>query len=94
MIKYRPHKGKLAEAIAEAKEFETVDEMKEFLYKEWNEGQEKELFSKKDIVIGNAIGDDDRIGWKNVRCVCVKRLGDEDFMKEYGCPQCIAWCGE
>ena len=31
-----------------------------------------------------------RIGWKNVRHVCVKRFGDEDFMKEYGCPQCLA----
>lgn len=32
MIIYRPHKGGLAEAMAEAKEFETEEEMKQHIF--------------------------------------------------------------
>lgn len=32
MIIYRPHRGGLAEAMAEAKEFETEEEMKRHIY--------------------------------------------------------------
>ena len=90
MIKYRPHKGSLADAMAEAKEFETVAEMKNYFYEDWNDGAAEELFSKEDIVIGDPLGDDNRIGWKNVRHVCVKRIG----AKILDTPQCLAWCGE
>jgi hypothetical protein len=94
MIKYRPHRGGLADSMAEAREFATIDEMKEYIYKIWNDKPGKEWFSIEDIVIGKSIGNDDRIGWKNVRHVCIKRFGNEDYIEKYGCPQCIAWCGE
>ena len=41
-------------------------------------------------MIGEILGNDDRIGWKNVRHVCVKRLGKEI----YEVPQGIGWIGE
>ena len=94
MIKYRPHRGSLGEAMKEAREFETTEEMKKFIMNDWNNSGFGNLFDINDIVIGDVLGDDDRIGWKNVRHVCIKRIGDADYMKEYGSPQCIGWCGE
>ena len=36
MIIYRPHRGSLADAMAEAKEFNNEQEMKEYIVKQWN----------------------------------------------------------
>ena len=99
MIMYRPHRGSLADAMADAREFENEHEMKEYIWSVWNELPETfsagdQAFSLDDIVIGEVLGDDERIGWKNVRHVCVRRMYDEDYMKLYGSPQCIGWCGE
>lgn len=94
MIKYRPHRGSLADAMSEAREFESIEEMKAHVWSSWNETDEIVWFDPEDIVIGEILGDDERIGWENVRHVCVKRMGNEDYMKLYGCPQCIGWCGE
>ena len=94
MIKYRPHRGCLADAMAEAREFETVEELKAHVWKSWNETNGVVWFDQEDIVIGEILGDDDRIGWENVRHVCVKRMGSEDYMALYESPQCIGWCGE
>lgn len=96
MIKYRPHRRSLEDAMKEAREFETYEDMKRHVLREhaiWNTDGVT-LFDLDDIVIGDVIGDDDRIGWKNVRHVCVKRYGSDDYMKLYGCPQCIGMCGE
>jgi len=87
MIIYRPHRGRLDEAMKEKKEFINIEEMKEYVLKYWNIFIEP-LFSLEDIVISESIGDDDRIGWMNVRHVCVKRMGSE----KYDYPQCIGWC--
>ena len=53
MIIFRPHRKLLDEAMAEAKEFNTVEEMKEHIVKLWHEGWggSKELFTVDDIVI-------------------------------------------
>lgn len=96
-IKYRPHRGSLADAMAEAREFGTVEDLKRFVWSSWNEELDLSgalkvlhLFEPEDIVIGEILGDDNRIGWKNVRHVCIKRCGSE----VYATPQCIGWCGE
>ena len=105
MIKYRPHRATLQDAMKEAREFENYDELKRFVVDEWTRksdwiGEPPYLycteppFAESDIVIGDVLGDDDRIGWKNVRHVCTKRYGSKDYMKLYGCPQCIGMCGE
>lgn len=96
MIIYRPHRGGLAEAMSEAKEFETIEDMKKYILEYWMQHAPHgdKPFELSDIVIGDETSDDNRIGWRNVRLVCVKRFGGEDYMKEYGCPQCIGMCSE
>ena len=51
MIIFRPHRGSLYAAMAEAKEFSDVDEMKEYIVKTWHEGWfgESDLFTADDI---------------------------------------------
>lgn len=87
MIIYRPHKGTLVDSMAEAKEFNTIREMKEYIVKEWDS-----LFSIDDIVFENGIINDDRTGWKDTRYVCITRLGKDDYIKAYAYPQCIGMC--
>lgn len=95
MIIFRPHRGSLAEAMAEAKEFNNVEEMKEYIVNQWNEGWkgEKKLFTAEDIVINeDSEVNDERIGWEDSKYVCIKKLGEEDYMKKHGCAQCIGMC--
>ena len=97
MIIFRPHRMgiDIGEAMAEAKEFNTVEEMKEHIVKRWHEGWggPEELFTADDIVINEESAvNDDRIGWEDSMYVCVKRMGDEDYMKKHGIPQCIGMC--
>ena len=88
MIIYRPHRGSLDEAMKECKEFETVDEMKEFISREWCALFGAQLFRPDEIVIGQDTIEDSRIGWKDCRHVMVTRMGNERFP----IPQCIGWC--
>ena len=95
MIIFRPNRGMLDEAMAESKEFDTVEEMKEHIVKLWHEGWDgpEELFTVDDIVINEKSAvKDDRIGWEDSMYVCVKRMGKTDYMKKYGIPQCIGIC--
>lgn len=96
MIIYRPHRGGIAEAIAEAKEFENIEDMKKYITDSLsrNTPDGYKPFEISDIVILDESHNDDRIGWRDVHHVCIKRLGNEDYMKEYGCPQCIGMCSE
>jgi len=95
MIIFRPHRGGLAESMAEAKEFDTVEEMKEHIVRLWHKGWGglEELFTADDIVINeDSAVNDNRIGWEDSMYVCVKRMGHEDYMKKHGVPQCIGMC--
>lgn len=73
MIKYRPHRGGLQEAMAEAREFETEEELKEFVANHWREVPGYEKITADDVSIEpNSWGeawDDDRIGWKDCHFV-------------------------
>lgn len=88
MIKYRPHRGLLEYAMKETRNFNTVNEMCEYIVSDWNKSSVGELFSKEDIVIGKDEGKDSRIDWKETRYICVKRMGKEI----YKIPQCIGMC--
>ena len=72
-----------------------VEKMKEYIVELWNRkwhGSQK-LFTTDDIVINKESAvNDDRIGWEDSMYVCVKRMGSEDYIKEYGVPQCIGIC--
>lgn len=93
MLIYRPHRGSLAEAMAEAKTFNSFDEIKEYVANKWSSVWGYSILNQNDIVLDEEFHNDDRIGWKNVRYLCTKKLGDEDYIKEYGRPQCIGFVG-
>ena len=96
MIIFRPHRMgmDIGEAMAKAKEFNTVDEMKEHIVKLWQgTSGSTTLFTFDDIVINEESAiNDTRIGWEDSMYVCVKRMGNEDYIKKYGTPQCIGMC--
>ena len=87
MIIYRPHRGSLIDAMAEAKEFNNEQEMKEYIAEQWDG-----YISVEDIVIIDNPQNDERIGWKDTRYVCSKRFGEQDNIEKYGVPQCIGMC--
>lgn len=87
MIIYRPHRGSLAEAMCEAKEFNDETEMKKYIVEQWDG-----YLSIEDIVIGDIGLNDDRNGWRDTRYVCTKRMGSQDYIREYGYAQCVGMC--
>lgn len=92
MIIYRPHRGGLAEAMAEAMEFETIQEMKEHIVKEHTDEEMGPAFCIDDIVLGEETVNDHRNGWKDTRYVCVKRYYSDNFIENCGFAQCIGMC--
>ena len=96
MIKYRPHHDETVRTTTETKEFETIEQMKEYVQEYWNDwiisldGKEPKLFAIEDIVISEVSKDESQAGWKNVRRVGVKRMGPYT----YDPPTTVGWCGE
>ena len=79
MVKFRPHRGGLKEALAEAREFNTVEEMYQYI-----EDKEKDLLDYFEKHRNHLVGEDlchqriyidkealydERCGW-NTRYVC------------------------
>ncbi|MBP0064980.1 hypothetical protein JYQ78_17580 [Anaerobutyricum hallii] len=83
MIKYRPHRGSLAEAMNEMKIFNSKEDMFKAIVINWNG-----FISYEDLSISEDSGKDNRIDWKETRYVCTKRIGDE----VYDVLQCIGMC--
>lgn len=92
MIIYRPHRGGLRESMAEAREFESVEAMKKYIVEQNTIPEWGRPFSVKDIVVRKSEGADERVGWKNVRRVCIKRYYVQDYIELFGAPQCIGHC--
>ena len=80
---FRPHRSTLNEAMAEAKVFDTKEEMFNYIVACW-----KGLFDVSDLVIDDEESPDNRIGWLDEHYVCTKRFGD----KINDVPQCIGMC--
>ena len=72
MIKYRPHRGGLQESMAEMQEFETVDEMKQFIADEYNKYPAGGRITSDDVSWSEDHGLDPRIGWEHWRYVILK----------------------
>lgn len=49
MVKYRPHRGMLSESIDGAKEFDTIDQMYDYILNDWNAGYD--FFDREDLSI-------------------------------------------
>lgn len=86
MIIARLHRGGLIESMETSTIFDDAQKMKEWFVK-----NQHNAFTVDDVVIEDDVSYDERIGW-NTRHVCVKRYGDKDYVKMYGCPQCIGMC--
>jgi hypothetical protein len=74
-----------------AKEFETMDQMKQYIVDQANHDG-MDMLSIDDIVINPTTMRDHRCGWWDAMYVCTKRYGDRDYMKKYNSPQCIGMC--
>jgi hypothetical protein len=83
MIKYRPHRELLCDAMAEEREFETVEEMFDYICDDHGF-----VFQPGDLSISENRGKDSRIDWKETRYVCTKRYGK----LVYKYPQCVGMC--
>lgn len=83
MIKYRPHRGSLDEAMKEMKTFKNIANMLKHIEKE-SDG----AVSSSDIIISESFGKDERIYWNSWRYVLTKRYGNE----KYDTPQAIGMC--
>ena len=83
MIIYRPHCGGLKESMELRKIFKTEAEMFEYI-----SGQNDGAFSVEDLSIGEVLGDDPRIDWKDCRYVLASRYEKEHFTV----PQAIGTC--
>lgn len=83
MIKFRPHRGSLAEAMNEMKIFDSKEDMFNTIVINWDG-----FISYEDLSISEDYGKDNRIDWKETRYVCTKRIGNET----YDMPQFIGMC--
>lgn len=85
MYIFRPHKGTLMESLSYAIEFETEEEMLDYIVKYYHN-----KFTVEDIVLDDSKEVNDyRTGWVNTRSVLVKRFGEADYIALYKSPQCI-----
>ena len=96
-ILYRDHRGTLDEAMKTMREYRTVDELKTGLAAGYNKlhhdrGYRGDAFSVEDVSISDDLGPDDRIAWPNTHYVCIRRMGDDDFVARFGSPQAIGFC--
>lgn len=96
-ILYRDHRGALDEAMKTIRECRTVDDLKAGITEAYNKlhhdlGFRGDAFSVDDISISDDLGPDDRIAWPNTHYVCIRRMGDDDFVAKYGSPQAIGFC--
>lgn len=85
-ILYRPHRGGLAEAMAEKKEFTTLKEMFEYIVKQQEKAFDVAPFIIKDLSI-RYYGYDNRIDWDTF-IICTDRM----FKEKYDYPQGIGFC--
>lgn len=92
MIVYRPHRGSLEDAMKEVKTFDNWYQMTHYIANNWNLAVGKKVIDPDDIVMDDKPVNDDRVGWKDVHMVLVTRIGNDNFMEEYGNPQCIGYC--
>ena len=71
MVIHRPHRGGLSEAMAEKREFDSIEECINTLIKEFN-AKYSYIFHliRDDICVLPYDDYDERIGWRNVKIIC------------------------
>ena len=95
MIAFRPQTRDLNQDMQDAKQFDNEEEMKNYVVELWNEDWcgDASLFTVEDLVIDyDSAVNDKRTGWEDSMNVCVKKIGDTDYMQMYGMPKIIGIC--
>lgn len=94
MIKYRPKMDNLKYSLRDEQIFDSMEDLIQYVFDGWRRVVSfmgsREPFRSDEIMISEIQGDDPRIGYKNVRLVCVSRMADI----VYKSPRCIGYCGE
>lgn len=83
-ILFRPKRGTLEEAMKEMKEFHDMQDLLDFLVKEWGN-----RFEKEDVYFSYYCYNE-RIDWETF-IVCIGRSGDCDYLEKYHSPQAIGF---
>lgn len=75
MVCYRPHRYLLADAMAEAREFNSVSDMLQFICDEHNSliGFWKITPEELSLAYGYCDGGDPRVGWNNIHLITFER---------------------
>ena len=81
--KYRPHRGTLKESMKKCREFDSLEDVFEYVASEWG-------IQKFDISI-KYVCDDNRIGWYPTYYVGTDTFDGKTY---YETPQCIGMCTE
>ena len=87
-ILYRPQRSTLAEAMQEVKQFNTMEDLIDYLVKVHIMNENK-AFRKEDIYI-HYYCYDERINWQTY-LVCVGKYFNENYLQKYHCPQAIGY---
>lgn len=86
MLVYRPQRGSLNDAMKEAQNFKTKDDLFQFISSQYGG-----MIRPEDITLSEDSIADHRVGWENVHMVLATRIGDLDLVALYGCGQCIGF---
>lgn len=94
MVMYRPHRGGLAEAMLESKEFNTVEDMLDWICIEHNYKVPWFQITPGEIHISD-YGDDERVKWHNCFICCFEKPSKiknyEGYCKYLGAKQNDSW---
>ena len=77
-MRYRPHRGGLAESVSGTVEVDGVAGLIGYLRESWRDWPQVS-FEDEAVRIEPYGGDDDRIGWKNVHIVTIDGYGVQGF---------------
>lgn len=77
-MRYRPHRGGLAESAAETVELDGRSGLVKHLRQHWKDWPTV-AFSDSQVRVAPYGGDDDRIGWKDVHIVTIDGTGVQGF---------------
>lgn len=72
MVYYRPHRGSLPDAMRESKEFESTEDMLNYICDKHNSFVDWFQITPEEIYI-KEYGDDYRVGWENCFICCFER---------------------
>lgn len=98
MVIFRPHRGGLKEAMKEAMEFDSIDEMLKYICAEHNAAVPFFKIKTSDIYIEDMKDSDERVGWHNLYYLIFERWSkisdQEGYLKYFGIEENPTWPDE